>query len=243
MSTASKNKPRVAVQKTAEGKFSVAAAFWGLELMSVHTYSSPESNRDTCVSFFPSRKFLLLVPNRSLGDNEELICRAVSGKMAGFGASQQVQLVNVLICLFFYLFIFRGECVPFLLCLLLSDRFQVGKLNSVGWAVSTELLNGGNKAGALLTNFAEESVYMKAVCSFIPTPLDLWQQKYSPVFIHNNSLKLPALDSTSTQRLVTHRFQQHPHFLEKKNIDLNLLHKTWTGSTISVFWSIFSHRA
>lgn len=58
------------MQETAEGKFSVAAAFWGLELMSVHT-----------------RKFLLLVPNRSPGDNEELIGRAVSGKMAGFAAS------------------------------------------------------------------------------------------------------------------------------------------------------------
>lgn len=69
--------------------------------MSVHTYSSPESNRATCVSFFP------LQEAASVGSKQVfrkgLISRAASGKMAGSGANKQVQLVDVLIYLFFFL--------------------------------------------------------------------------------------------------------------------------------------------
>lgn len=114
-------RPWVVVVEAAEGKFSIAAAYWGLELMSLPTNAACHQNPiELLVWTSPAQE------TSSLGFTQitwrqvsEWMGRVMSGSTAGSGASWQVQLVDVQI--------FGGRNVypTFSACLLLSGRIRL----------------------------------------------------------------------------------------------------------------------
>lgn len=182
----------VAMVETAEAKFSIAAAHWGLELMSAPANVACHQNpigllvqTVSCSGNFP------LAPHRSSGD----------WSVGGWAEESQEKLQSLRPDDKYSLHMFRffvEEHVFYLLCLPATMRSRLGNQTQLEGLVSQS--RAGNGAGPLPATFIE-NVDRKAMCSLnsAPPPPLAVKVLSSFHFIYSNSpksdcSKQPALD-------------------------------------------------
>lgn len=171
-------RPWVAVVETTEGKFSIAAAYWGLELMSAPTnvacHQNPIEPLMWTVScsgnFLPWLHPGLLETGLGVDGH--------SDPKKGLGPAVEYSL-------WISGFFWGGMCIlPSLPgCYYQIELAWEAKLSWMDYSDNPELPEGGNGAGALPPTFTEKSVGMKATWSLNSAPHHLWQQKCSSAFV------------------------------------------------------------